>query len=185
MATTADFRNGMVISLDGTLYTIVEFMHVKPGKGGAFVRTKLKNVKTGAVLDRTFRAGEKIEEVRLERRAMEYLYHTGDEYYFMDSETYDQFPISNELFKDSIGFLKENTEVGVLMHGDTIIGVELPFFVALKVKDTSPGFKGNTVTAGTKPAQLETGATIQVPMFMEVGDVVKVDTRTGTYIERV
>jgi len=185
MATTADFRNGMVFLLEGDLYSIVEFLHVKPGKGGAFVRSKLKNVKTGAVVERTFRAGERIEEVRLERRPMVYLYNAADEYYFMDNETYDQFPISDELIKDSIPFLKENTEVEVLMHGDAIIGVEIPLFVNLRVVDTTPGFKGDTVTAGSKPAQLETGATIQVPMFLEPGDVVKVDTRTGTYIERV
>ena len=185
MATTADFRNGMVFLLDGDLYSIVEFLHVKPGKGGAFVRSKLKNVKTGAVVERTFRAGERIQEVRLERRPMVYLYHSAGEYYFMDNETYDQFPISQDLIKDSIRFLKENTEVQVLMHGDAIIGVELPVSVNLKVVDTAPGFRGDTVTAGTKPAQLETGATIQVPMFLEPGDVVKVDTRTGTYIERV
>jgi elongation factor P len=185
MATTADFRNGMVFSLDGVLYSIAEFLHVKPGKGGAFVRTKLKNVRTGAVVERTFRAGEKIEEVRLERRAAVYLYNAGDEYYFMDSETYDQFPIPKEIIKDGIGFLKENSEVGVLVDGEAIISVELPFFVDLRVADTAPAFKGDTVSGGTKPAQLETGATIQVPMFLEVGDVIKVDTRTGTYIERV
>ena len=185
MATTADFRNGLVLSLDGVLYSITEFLHVKPGKGAAFVRTKLKNVKTGAVVDRTFRAGEKIEEVRLERRAMTYLYHSGDEYYFMDSETYDQGPVPQELVKNCVGFLKEDTEVEVVMHGHTIIGVEMPLFVDLGVTETAPGFKGDTAAGGTKPAQLETGATIQVPMFLEVGDVIKVDTRTGTYVERV
>ena len=185
MATTADFRNGMVLSLDGVLYSIAEFQHVKPGKGGAFVRTKLKNVRTGAVVERTFRAGERIEEIRLERRAMVYLYSAGDQHFFMDNETYDQMPISEDLIREGIGFLKENTEVGVLVHGDTVIGVDFPFFVDLKVRDTTPGFKGDTVTGGTKPAQLETGATIQVPMFVEVGDVIKVDTRTRSYIERV
>ncbi|HID95155.1 MAG TPA: elongation factor P [Candidatus Latescibacteria bacterium] len=185
MATTADFRNGMVINVEGDLFLIVEFQHVKPGKGGAFVRTKLRNVRTKAVLDRTFRAGERVEEVRLERKEMEYLYNTGDIYYFMDTETFEQVPIPVNLIGELRRFLKENERVSILMHGNNPVGIELPFFVELKVAQTTPGLRGDTVTGGTKPATLETGAVIQVPLFIKSGDTVKVDTRTGTYIERV
>ncbi|RKY66231.1 MAG: elongation factor P [Candidatus Latescibacterota bacterium] len=184
MATTADFRNGMVIKLEGQLFSIVEFQHVKPGKGGAFVRTKLKNVKTKAVLDRTFRAGERIEEVRLERRQMQYLYNSGEIFYFMDTETYDQLPIPMEQVGEAREFLKEGETTSVLTYENRPVGIELPIFVNLKVAETAPGVKGDTVSGGTKPATLETGAVIQVPLFIKAGDTVKVDTRTASYIER-
>ena len=185
MATTADFRNGMVISLKGNLYTIVEFLHVKPGKGGAFVRTKLKRLSDGSVLEKTFRAGERVEEARVEKRPMQYLYHAEGLYYFMDSSTYEQLPISEAGLGREKSFLKEGAKVTVLTHNNEAIGVELPIFVELEVVETEPGVRGNTVSGGTKPAKLETGATIQVPLFVQRGDRVKVDTREGTYIERV
>ncbi len=185
MATTTDFRNGMVINQDKELYLINYFQHVKPGKGGAFVRTKLKNVKTGAIIDKTFRAGEKVEEVRLEKREMQYLYKDGQIYYLMDSETFEQYPISANLIADAARFLKENEKVFVLMDNDVPITFELPFFVEIKVVDTDPGIRGDTATGGTKPATLETGAVVQVPLFINIGDTLKIDTRTGEYIERV
>lgn len=185
MATTADFRRGMTIGLDGELYSIVEFLHVKPGKGGAFVRTKLKNVRTGAVIDRTFRAGERVEEVRLEQKQMQYLYQADDVHYFMDMSTYDQLPLSADLLGEAILFLKEGMELTVLVSKEVPIGVELPFFVELEVKEAEPGVKGDTVSGGSKRAVLETGAIIQVPLFINVGDKVKIDTRTGEYVERV
>jgi len=185
MPTTADFRNGMCLALDNELYWLVEFQHVKPGKGGAFVRTRLKNVKTGAILNRTFRAGERIEEVRLERRAMQYLYHTGDSYYFMDLRSYEQISLPKDLLADSLYYLKENMNVNILVAEEKPVGIELPFFVDLKVTKTDPGVKGDTASGGSKPATLETGVTIQVPLFINAGDLIKVDTRTGEYIERV
>ncbi|MCK5381665.1 MAG: elongation factor P [Candidatus Latescibacteria bacterium] len=185
MASTANFRNGMTLMIDGRLFSIADFQHVKPGKGGAFVRTKLKNVLTGAVIDRTFRAGERVEEVRIDQKPMQYLYRAGDEYYFMDTETYDQFPLPNELIGELIPYLKEGEMLSVMMHGDTPIGAELPFFVELRIKQTDPGLKGDTATGGSKPATMETGAVVQVPLFINEGDRIKVDTRTGTYVERV
>jgi len=185
MPTTADFRNGMVLEIEGQLFFLVEFQHVKPGKGGAFVRTRLKNVKTGAVLDRTFRAGESIIEVRLERRKMQYIYNTGDFYYLMDAETYEQIPIAEDMVHDIKGYLKENLEVQVLSRGDEVIGVEVPLSVVLTVAETEPGFKGDTASSVTKPARLETGLMVQVPLFVNPGDALKIDTRTGKYLERV
>ncbi len=185
MATTSDFRNGLTILLDGEIWTIVEFLHVNPGKGTAFVRTKLKNLKTGRVIDRTFRSGEKVEDVRIERKTMQYLYQSEGQYVFMDTETYEQVPISEEMLGDKRLFLKEGQEVEVLFHGDTPVGVELPFFVELAVAKTEPGVRGDTASGGSKPATLETGAVIQVPLFINEGDILKVDTRTGEYIERV
>jgi len=185
MATTADFRNGMTIIIDKDLYSIVEFQHVKPGKGGAFVRTKLKNVRTGRVIDRTFRAGESVEEARLERRKMQYLYRSGDQLFFMDTGSYDQMPISEETIGEDVKYLAENAQVDVIMHQNQIIGVELPIFVELKVKQTEPGVKGDTASGGSKPATLETGAVVQVPFFIDVDDTVRVDTRKGIYMERV
>ncbi len=185
MATTADFRNGMVISLRGGLYTIVEFLHVKPGKGGAFVRTKLKRVSDGSILERTFRAGERVEEARVEKRQMQYLYQAEGFYYFMDSATYDQMPVSGSVLGEEKSFLKEGSEVTVLTYKEEAIGIELPIFVELAVVETEPGLKGDTVSGGSKPAKLETGAIIQVPLFVQKGDRVKVDTRGGNYIERV
>lgn len=185
MATTSDFRNGLTILLDGEIWTIVEFLHVNPGKGTAFVRTKLKNLQTGRVIDRTFRSGEKVEDVRIERKTMQYLYQSEGQYVFMDTETYEQVPISEEMLGDKRLFLKEGQEVEVLFHGEKPVGVELPFFVELAVAKTEPGVRGDTASGGSKPATLETGAVIQVPLFINEGDVLKVDTRTGEYIERV
>ena len=167
------------------LYAIVEFQHVKPGKGGAFVRTKLKKIPEGAVIEKTFRAGEKIEEVRVDRNSYQYLYCSNDLYYMMDTETFEQIPLSSELVKDIIPYLKENTKVSVLMDASTPLSVELPTFVELVVEETDPGLRGDTAQGGSKPAKLETGAMVSVPLFIEVGDMLKVDTRTGRYVERV
>lgn len=185
MASTADFRNGMALVIEGNLFYLVEFQHVKPGKGGAFVRTKLKNVKTGAVIDRTYRSGESITEVRLERRKMQYLYNDGNVFNFMDTQTFEQMELSEMMVHDIKLYLKENTEVQVLMNGEEVIGVEIPLFVELAVVQTDPGFKGDTASSATKPATLETGLIIQVPLFINEGNVLKVDTRTGKYLERV
>ncbi|CAN5124881.1 elongation factor P [soil metagenome] len=185
MASTADFRNGMTLQMDGALYTITYFQHVKPGKGGAFVRTKLKNVLTGAVIERTFRAGEKVDEVRLERRPVQYSYSDGQLYYFMDQQTFDMIPIAeNVIGPDQLRYLKENMECEGLVHGDTVISVELPNFVELRIAETDPGVRGDTAQGGTKPAKLETGAVVNVPLFLNEGDVVRVDRREDKYIER-
>lgn len=185
MASTADFRNGFTFMENGDLFNIIEFQHVKPGKGGAFVRTKLRNVRTKQVIERTYRSGEKVDEVRLERRQFEYLYKDGDQFVFMDTEMYDQIHIDGDLIGDAKRFLPENMVCGILFHGDSPIEVELPTFVELEVVETEPGFRGNTATNVYKPAKLSTGGVINVPLFIEVGTVLKVDTRTGEYIERV
>jgi elongation factor P len=185
MATTAEFRNGMTIIIDGDLFSVVEFLHVKPGKGGAFVRTKLKNVRTGRVIDRTFRAGESIKKARLDRRKMQYLYRSADQFIFMDTNTYEQVTIAEEHIGEGVQYLAESGEVDVLFHEDQIIGVELPIFVQLKIKETEPGVRGDTASGGSKPATLESGAVVQVPFFLEVGDLIRVDTRKGIYVERV
>ncbi|OQY28992.1 MAG: elongation factor P [Candidatus Cloacimonetes bacterium 4572_55] len=185
MASTTNFRNGFTFEMDGHLFSIAEFQHVKPGKGGAFVRTKLKNIRTGAVIEKTFRSGEKVKDVRLERKSMEYLYSSGDEYHMMDPDTYEQFPIRGDVIGDGLKYLKENMNISILMNGSDIISIEVPTFVELKITETEPSFKGDTVTAGTKPATLETGAVVPVPLFLQQGDKIKVDTRTDTYIERV
>lgn len=182
---TSDFRNGLSILLDGDIFTIVEFQHVKPGKGGAFVRTKLKNVKTGGTIDKTFRAGEKMEQARLERKPMQFLYSQDEEYYLMDGETYEQVGVKAATFGDAVKYLKDGMEVVVVDYAGTIIGAEVPFFVELEVVETDPGERGNTASGGSKPATLETGAVIQVPFFINVGDRLKVDTRTDSYLERV
>jgi elongation factor P len=182
---TSDFRNGLHIIVDGDIYTIIEFMHVKPGKGGAFVRTKLKNVRTGAVLDKTFRAGERMEQAFLERKPMQFLYNQDDEYYLMDMDTYDQIMVRREQFGEGIKYLKENMEVTVLMHEGRVVGVEMPWFVELQVVETDPGVRGDTASGGSKPATLETGAVVRVPFHINVGDIIKVDTRTDQYLERV
>jgi elongation factor P len=185
VASTADFRNGMTLSIDGTLFTLTYFQHVKPGKGGAFVRTKLKNVLTGAVIEKTFRAGEKVDEVRLEHRPVTYSYTDGHLYYFMDQETFDQIPLTDDVIgEDQLKYLKEGMECTGLVHGEKVIAVELPFFVTLAVVQTDPGLRGDTATGGTKPAKLETGATVQVPLFLNEGDVIRVDRREDKYIER-
>ncbi|HOM71979.1 MAG TPA: elongation factor P [Armatimonadota bacterium] len=184
MIDTSDFRNGLSILLDNDIFTIVEFQHVKPGKGGAFVRTKLKNVKTGAVIDKTFRAGERMEQAVLERKQMQYIYQQDGDYYLMDLESFEQVPVRKELIGEPVKYLKENEQVTVLTHDEKIIGVELPFTVELVVEETDPGVRGDTASGGSKPAKLETGAVIQVPFFVNIGDRVKVDTRTDAYLER-
>jgi len=185
MASTADFRNGLVLDMDGVLWTITYFQHVKPGKGGAFVRTKLKNVLTGQVVEKTFRAGEKVTDVRLERRPVNYSYTDGQFYHFMDAQTFEMIPIDADLIGDQLKYLKENMECEGLVHKDKVISVELPSFVELAIAQTDPGVRGDTAQGGTKPATLETGAVIQVPLFVEEGDVVRVDRRDDKYQERV
>jgi elongation factor P len=182
---TAQFRKNLKIEIDGEPYTIVDFQHVKPGKGGAFVRTKIKSLIRGKVLDVTFRSGEKVDVPDLEEKRMSYLYQDEAGYCFMDTQTYDQMTLTEDHMGDALGYLKENVEVEVLLHNGVPIGVELPMFMELKVVETDPGLKGNTASGGSKPAKLETGVTIQVPLFISIGEVVKVDTRTGDYIERV
>ena len=175
----------MVLRLEGQLYFMVGFDPFKPGKGAAVVRTRLKSVKTGAVIDRTFRSGERVEDVRLERRKMQYLYKSNDVYVFMDSETYDQFELNDETLGDAVKYLKENQGVEVLVAENRPLGVELPIFVELEVTQTDPGVRGDTASGGTKPAVLETGASVQVPLFVETGNVLKIDTRSDAYVERV
>ena len=186
MATTADFRNGMVLDIDGELQQLVYFQHVKPGKGGAFVRTKFKNVRTGLVVEKRWNAGERINEVRLERRPVTYSYHDGQFYHFMDMQTYDDIPLTDEVIgPDQLKYLKEGMECEGLVHGENVLGVELPFFVELIVAETDPGVRGDTASGGTKPATLETGAVVQVPLFLERGDVIRVDRREDKYLTRV
>ncbi len=185
MADTSDFRNGMILDMGGDYWIIVEFQHVKPGKGGAFVRTKIKNLLTGQVKDKTFRAGERVTEVRVVRRVYQYLYNSDGLYYMMDKETYEQIPIPEKMVEDEKDYLKENIDVTVHMQGDTPLLIELPNFVELAVSETEPGFKGDTAQGGYKPATLETGLVVQLPLFIEIGDVVRIDTRTGKYVTRV
>jgi elongation factor P len=180
-----DFRKGVTIEVDGQIFTVVDFMHVKPGKGAAFVRTKLKNIMTGAVIERTFSPTEKFEEAQIERREMQYLYNDGEFYYFMDTETYEQIPLSYDKVEEAMKYVKENMVVTVKFYKGEAFSVEPPTFVELEVIDTEPGVRGDTVTGGSKPATVETGAVIQVPLFINVGDKIKIDTRTGEYIERV
>ena len=182
---TADFKNGMCIINNGKMCTIVEFQHVKPGKGGAFVRTKLRDIKTGRVVDYTFNSGTKFDSVRLETKKMQYLYNDGADFNFMDPVTFEQMPISTETVGDQAKWLKENDEVSLLYAGEELISIEPQMFVELEVTETEPGFKGDTVQGSTKPATLETGATIQVPMFVNIGDVLQVDTRDGRFIKRM
>ncbi|HNR66808.1 MAG TPA: elongation factor P [bacterium] len=184
MASTADFRTGLILKMDGELLVITEFQHVKMGRGGAFVRTKLKNLKSGRVLERTFRSGEKVEDARVERREMQYLYQEGDHLVFMDNQTFDQISIDEELIPGRL-FLKEGEIVDVLTHEDEPIEVELPNFVTLEVATTEPGIRGDTVSGATKRAVLETGGAVQVPLFIEEGAIVRIDTRTGEYMERI
>ena len=186
MASTADFRNGMVLDIDGNLWAITYFQHVKPGKGGAFVRTKLKNVLSGAVVDKTYRAGEKVNDIRLERHPVNYSYTDGDLYYFMDTGTYEMIPIARNLLgEDQLRYLKENMECEGLVHDGAVISVELPQFVELLVTKTDPGFKGDTAQGATKGATLETGVEIQVPLFVEEGDILRIDRREDKYLSRV
>ena len=185
MASTADFRNGLILNHKNNLWKIVEFLHVKPGKGGAFVRTKLKNVRTGQVVDETFRAGEKIETIRIEAREFNYLYNDGDLYYFMDNETYDQISLSKTHISDIKDFLIENTKTTIAFNGDEPIEVRIPQHMNIKIIQTDPGFKGDTAQGGTKPATLETGLVIQVPLFIQEGETVRIDTKDKRYIERI
>jgi len=185
MADTSDLRNGLIIKFKNDLYTVIEFQHVKPGKGGAFVRTMVKNLRTGKVLDNTFRSGETIEIVRVDRRKYQYLYREGEFLVCMDNDTYEQINIPVELFGDGVAYLKEAEEVELLFNGTEIINVDIPIFVNLKVVETEPGFRGDTATGAVKPAKLETGATINVPLFININDILRVDTRTGGYMERV
>ncbi len=186
MADTTALRNGLTIEFDGKLFTVVEFQHVKPGKGGAFIRTKLKNLETGKVIDKTFRSGEEIIVIRLERRQMQYLYNDGELYYFMDTESYEQLPVNKHTIENELKFLKEDMIITALLinNGKEMLGIELPFHIKLKVIETDPGLKGDTASGGTKPAKLETGAIIQVPLFIEIGEIIRVDIRTESYIER-
>lgn len=184
MISAGDFRNGVTFELDGSVVSIVEFQHVKPGKGAAFVRTKLKNVITGSVTERTFNPNDKYPEAFIERKDMQYLYNDGNLYYFMDGETFEQLPISASVLGDNFKFVKDNMQCKVLSYKGSVFGVEPPLFVELKVTETDPGFKGDTATNVTKPAVLETGAQIKVPLFIDEGDMIKIDTRTGEYMER-
>lgn len=185
MITAGDFRNGVTFDMDGVVVQVVEFQHVKPGKGAAFVRTTIRNVMTGAVIERTFNPTDKYPTAYIERKDMQYLYNDGDLYYFMDNETYENVPINANLLSDNFKFIKENTDVKILSYKGNVFGVEAPFFVELQITKTDPGFKGNTATNATKPAILETGAEIKVPLFIDEGEIIKIDTRTGEYMERV
>ena len=185
MVSAGDFRNGLTIELDNGIYQIIEFQHVKPGKGAAFVRTKLKNIKSGGVIERTFRPTEKCPQAHIERKDMQYLYADGDMFNFMDLETYDQFALTQDQIGDALKFVKENDMVKMLSHNGQIFSVEPPLFVELVITDTEPGFKGDTATGATKPATVETGAVVYVPLFVEQGDKISIDTRTGEYLKRV
>ena len=185
MVSAGDFRNGVTLELDGNIYQIIEFQHVKPGKGAAFVRTKLKNIINGGVVEKTFRPTEKFPTARIDRVEMQYLYNDGDLFYFMNTETYDQIALNNETIGDALKFVKENEMVKVCSHNGNVFAVEAPLFVELEVTDTEPGFKGDTATGATKPATVETGAVVYVPLFVETGDKLKIDTRTGEYLSRV
>ncbi len=182
---TSQFKNGLKIEIDGDPFVMTYFQHVKPGKGGAFVRTKIKNLRTGRVLDKTFRSGEKVQEADVEDRRMQYLYQDGEALVFMDNETYDQMSIPAEQIGDARKFLKENNEVSIVLYKGNPLNIELPAFVEAEVTQTDPGLKGDTASGATKPATLETGAVIQVPLFIKEGETVRVDTRTGEYVERV
>ncbi|GAB6173870.1 elongation factor P [Paradesulfitobacterium aromaticivorans] len=184
MISSNEFKTGVTIELDGDVFTIVEFQHVKPGKGAAFVRTKLKNVKTGGVTERKFNAGEKVPKAHVERREMQYLYKDGDLYIVMDTESYEQMSLTAEQIGDGIKYLKENMNLGTLFFGTNIIGVDVPNTVVLKVVATDPGIKGDTASGGSKPATLETGAIVQVPFFVNEGDDLIIDTRSGSYVQR-
>ena len=185
MISTNDLRTGITIELDGDVMSVLDFQHVKPGKGAAFVRTRLKNVKTGNVVERTFRAGEKVPRANLEKKEMQYMYASGDEYHFMDQETYDQVAIGPDKLGDATKWLKEGMIIEVVLFQGAIMGIDIPNFVELKVIDTPPGVKGDTASGGGKPATLETGAVVNVPFFVNPDDVVRIDTRTGQYLDRV
>lgn len=185
MPSTSDFRNGLTIKMDGDLWTIIEFQHVNPGNWRAFVRAKLKNLKSGKVIETRFRAGESIETVRIDRKQYQFLYHDGSSYVCMDNETYDQISVDDKHVGDGGKFLKDSENIDIFFNGNEIIGIELPITVELKIVETVPGVKGDTATGGTKPAKVESGGTVNVPLFLNEGDKIKVDTRTGEYLERV
>jgi elongation factor P len=182
---TSQFRNGLKIEIDGEPFVITYFQHVKPGKGGAFVRTKIKNLRSGRVLDKTFRSGEKVGEADIDEKRMQFLYHDGEQLVFMDQETYDQIPFSTEQIGDAIKYLKENLDVDVMFWKGKPINIELPAFIEASVSQCDPGLKGDTASGATKPATLETGAVVQVPLFIKEGEMIRVDTRSGEYVERV
>jgi len=185
MISAGDFRNGITIEYDGNIFQIIEFQHVKPGKGAAFVRTKLKNIKSGGVVEKTFRPTEKCPQARIDRKDMQYLYSDGELYNFMDVETYDQVALNADTVGDAMKFVKENEMVKMCSHNGSVFSVEPPLFVELEITETEPGFKGDTATGATKPAIVETGAQVSVPLFVEQGDKIKIDTRTGEYLSRV
>ena len=185
MISAGDFRNGMTIEYDNNVYQIIEFQHVKPGKGAAFVRTKLKNIKNGGVVEKTFRPTEKCPQARIDRKDMQYLYSDGDLFYFMDNESYEQVALNSEAVGDALKFVKENEMCKVCSHNGSVFSVEPPLFVELEITETEPGFKGDTATGANKPAIVETGAQVAVPLFVEQGDKIKIDTRTGEYLSRV
>lgn len=185
MISAGDFRNGATFEEDGQVLQVVEFQHVKPGKGAAFVRTKLRNVITGAVIEKTYNPTAKVQQAYVERKDMQYLYNDGDLYYFMDLETFEQLPISADKLSDNFKFVKENINCKIVSYKGNVFAVEPPIFVELEVTETEPGFKGDTATGASKPATLETGAEIKVPLFVNVGDILKIDTRTSEYLERV
>ena len=185
MVAAGDFKNGITVEIDGNIYQILEFQHVKPGKGAAFVRTKLKNIISGGVVEKTFRPTEKFENAHIDRKDMQYLYSDGDLYHFMDVETYDQIALSDDQVGDTLKFVKENEMVKILSHNNEVFAMEPPLFVELEITETEPGFKGDTATGANKPATVETGATVYVPLFVEIGDKIKIDTRTGEYLSRV
>ncbi|MDF2988338.1 MAG: translation elongation factor [Eubacterium sp.] len=185
MIVAGDFRNGVTFELDNNIFQVVEFQHVKPGKGAAFVRTRLKNIVTGATVERTFNPTDKMPKAHIERKDMQYLYNDGDLYYFMDVESYEQLPINQSSIGNALDLVKENEVVRILSHKGNVFGIEPPTFVELEVTQTDPGFKGDTATGATKPATVETGAVIKVPLFVNTGDVIRIDTRTNDYMERV
>lgn len=184
MISAGDFRNGVTIEVDGNIFQIIEFQHVKPGKGAAFVRTKLKNIINGGVVEKTFRPTEKFPQARIDRKDMQYLYADGDLYTFMDTETYDQISLNKDTVGDALKFVKENEICKVCSHNGSVFAVEPPLFVELEITDTEPGFKGDTATGASKPATVETGAQVSVPLFVNQGDRIKIDTRTGEYLSR-
>ncbi len=184
MISSNDFRTGVTVELDGSVWRVVEFLHVKPGKGSAFVRTKLKNVQTGNTVEKTFRAGETVPQANLEKRTMQYTYKDGEEFVFMDMQTYEETRLNEENLGDRINFLKEEMEVNVIFWDEKVLEIELPTSVVLEITDTDPGVKGDTATGGTKPAIVETGAQVMVPLFISIGEKIKVDTRDGSYLGR-
>ncbi|MDR2045066.1 MAG: elongation factor P [Clostridium sp.] len=184
MISAGDFRNGITIEWDNNIYQIIEFQHVKPGKGAAFVRTKLKNIKNGGVVEKTFRPTEKCPQARIDRKDMQYLYSDGDLFYFMDNENYEQVALNRDTVGDALKFVKENEVCKLCSHNGNVYSVEPPLFVELKITDTEPGFKGDTATGASKPAVVETGATVYVPLFVNQDDTIKIDTRTGEYLSR-